>query len=232
MSRSTRVRLVDARLQLALTGQHALMAVDCHVLWGIAELVSLGRTLSASQQSLVSASAQVLADDGVLPLTPVPTLLADPSALRELADAAAVEQRQRVTVALEAALADDAWLVTVVPGRSPDRFTGLEATRGDEHLVAALGAGEVVIDQSGAVDCLRTVAKLTEALATLGCHVRVDDDVEHDGRGGPLYGLPGGPTRAHAVESALRPAPPRPRRTSRAPATDVDEATRSEMGLA
>jgi hypothetical protein len=232
MSRTTRVRLVDAQLQAALTGQHALMAVDCRVLSGIAQLVSSGCTLSASEQSLVSASAHVLADDGVLPLSQLPTLLADPVALRELADAAAVEQRQRVTVALETALADDAWLVTVVPGRTPDHFTGLEATRGDEHLVAALGAGEVVIDQSGAVDCLGTVAKLTAALAAIGCHVRVDDDVVHDGRGGPLYGLAGGPTRAHAVEAVLRRSPPRPPRTSRAAATDVDEAARTEMGLA
>lgn len=212
MSRTTRVRLVNTRLQGFLAGQNAVMAVDAGLLTGVADRVATGCSLSASEQDLVSVSAQVLMGEGLVVETPAtPDLLQDPDAIRLLADIAVVEQRERIATVLDSTLRAAGWTVTVVPGREPQSFTGLEATRGDEHLLAALGAGEVITDQCGAVDCVATVSEIKEALREIGCELRLENDVVHDGGGGPLYGLHGGPSRAHAIEAQLKPSRSRSR---------------------
>jgi len=119
-------------------------------------------------------------------------------------DALASTQCRAVLVeATRAVLAADGWTVTVVDG-DPGHYTGIEATRGDEHLLAAVGAGDLITDQAGAHDCAGTVDAILSGLQAAGAEVTVTNDVAHDGRGGSLYTVSGGPTRAHAIASTLR----------------------------
>jgi hypothetical protein len=116
---------------------------------------------------------------------------------------APAERRAVLTAAATAVLADGGWTVTVVHGDA-DHYTGIEATRGDEHLLAAVGADDLITDQAGAHDCAATLDAVLSGLQAGGADVKVTNDVAHDGRGGSLYAIAGGPTRAHAIASTLR----------------------------
>ena len=103
----------------------------------------------------------------------------------------------------------------MIDGGAADRYTGIEATRGTEHLLAAVGAEELIADQAGAHDCAATVQVIADGLRAVGATATVTDDVPHDGQGGTLYAIEGGPSRAHAIAATLRraaaPAPGRRR---------------------
>jgi hypothetical protein len=118
---------------------------------------------------------------------------------------APVERRAVLAEATKAVLAAGGWTVTVVHGDA-DHYTGIEATRSDEHLLAAVGANDLITDQVGAHDCAGTLDAILSGLRSDGAEVTVTNDVAHDGRGGSLYNLSGGPTRAHAIASTLRQA--------------------------
>ena len=120
------------------------------------------------------------------------------------ADQLAVQQRTLITETTRAALASEGWTVTVVDGGGADRYTGIEATRGTEHLVAAVGADDLIADQAGAHDCAATVEAITAGLEAIGATATVVGDVPHDGQGGSLYALDGGPTKAHAIAATMR----------------------------
>jgi hypothetical protein len=133
------------------------------------------------------------------------------------ADLVAVQQRTLITEATRAALASEGWTVTVVDGGAADRYTGIEATRGTEHLVAAVGADDLIADQAGAHDCAATVEAITAGLEAIGATAALVDDVPHDGQGGSLYALDGGPTKAHAIAATLRRKPAASRRHGEGP---------------
>jgi hypothetical protein len=116
---------------------------------------------------------------------------------------APTERRAVLTAAATAVLADGGWTVTVVHGDA-DHYTGIEATRGNEHLLAAVGADDLITDQAGAHDCTATLDAILSGLQADGAEVKVTNDVAHDGTGGSLYAIAGGPTRAHAIASTLR----------------------------
>ena len=116
---------------------------------------------------------------------------------------APAERRAVLTAAATAVLADRGWTVTVVHGDT-DHYTGIEASRGDEHLLAAVGADDLITDQAGAHDCAATLDAILSGLRADGAEVKVTSEVAHDGRGGSLYAVAGGPTRAHAIAATLR----------------------------
>lgn len=117
------------------------------------------------------------------------------------------ERRAVLAEAATATLVAQGWTVTVAEGDA-DHYTGIEATRGDEHLLAAVGADDLITDQAGAHDCAATMEAVFAGLRERGADVTVTDDVEHDGSGGSLYTVTGaGPTRAHAIAATLRQAP-------------------------
>jgi hypothetical protein len=132
----------------------------------------------------------------------------------------AIEQRALIAEATRSALVSEGWTVTMVDGGAADRYTGIEATRGTEHLVAAVGADELLADQAGAHDCAATVGVIAGSLRAIGATPTLTDDVPHDGQGGSLYAIHGGPTRAHAIAATLRrAAAPPPGRRRAAPPT-------------
>jgi hypothetical protein len=116
---------------------------------------------------------------------------------------APAECRAVLTAGASTVLAAEGWMVTVVEGDA-DHYTGIEATRGDEHLLAAVGTDDLITDQTGAHDCAATLDAILSGLQAEGAEVAVTNDVPHDGRGGSLYAIDGGPTRAHAIASTLR----------------------------
>jgi hypothetical protein len=121
---------------------------------------------------------------------------------------APVEQRGVLAEATRATLVAHGWTVTVADGDA-DHYTGVEATRGDEHLLAAVGADDLITDQAGAHDCGATLDAILSGLRADGADVTVTEDVTHDGRGGSLYSVAGGPNRAHTIASTLRQTPRR-----------------------
>src|SRR5438105_274435 len=98
----------------------------------------------------------------------------------------AIEQRALIAEATRSALVGEGWTVTMVDGGGADRYTGLEATRGTEHLLAAVGSDELIADQAGAHDCAATVEVIADGLRAIGATPTVTDDVPHDGQGGTL----------------------------------------------
>ncbi len=115
-----------------------------------------------------------------------------------------IEQRALIAETTRNALVGEGWTVTVIEGGGADRYTGIEATRGTEHLLAAVGADELIADQAGAHDCAATVEMIANGLRAIGATPMVTDDVPHDGQGGSLYAIAGGPSRAHAIAATLR----------------------------
>jgi hypothetical protein len=141
------------------------------------------------------------------------TAMTGTTAMAGTAAMQAIEHRALIADATRSALIGEGWTVTMVDGGAADRYTGIEATRGTEHLVAAVGADEVIADQAGAHDCAATVEVIAGSLRAIGATPTLTDDVPHDGQGGTLYAVRGGPTRAHAIAATLRraaaPAPAR-----------------------
>lgn len=207
MSRTTRVRILSQRLLNCLTSDQAVMTVDVDALNAAAATVAAGAALTGAQRTMLTSAQHALGTaapltGGATMSTQARTQLA--AGITALADTAAIGQRARIAAAVTSTLRREGWLVTVVEGGEPDRYTGIEATRGSEHLVAAAGAGELIADQAGAHDCAATVQALAAGLRQTGCAIEITDDTPHDGAGGTLYSLPGGPTRAHAVQASLR----------------------------
>jgi ribosomal protein S5 len=119
---------------------------------------------------------------------------------------ALVERRAVLAETTRATLAAEGWTVTMVEGDA-EHYTGIKATRSDEHLLAAVGADDVITDQAGAHDCAATLQAVLAGLRARGAEPTVTDETEHDGRGGSLYAVRGGPSRAHAIAATLRQAP-------------------------
>jgi hypothetical protein len=142
-------------------------------------------------------------------------VMAEAATLDGRAARQAIEQRTLIAETTRNALASEGWTVTMIDGGAADRYTGIEATRGTEHLLAAVGADELIADQAGAHDCAATVEVIAGGLRAIGATPTVTDDVPHDGQGGTLYAIQGGPTQAHAIAATLRravaPAPGRRR---------------------
>jgi hypothetical protein len=182
MSRTSRIR-IDARLRTALTSGHGSMSV--------------GGTLSAGSAGLSGESVGLAAGASMLS--------AGASALSGGMPALSMAQ-QRATLAevVCATLDRGDWTVTVVDASEPDGYVGIEATRGSEHLLAAVGADELITDQAGSHDCAATVESIVSGLREAGAAVSVTDDVPHDGSGGSLYAIAGAPSRAHAIAATLR----------------------------
>jgi hypothetical protein len=213
MSRTTRLRVLNLSILDHLTREQAVMAVDVHALHVCAATIAAGAALTATETKAVAAAQRAFGAPGMLTASasmsaPARAQLA--ATVTTMADTAAVEQRTRIATAVATALTGQDWTVTVVDGGSPDRYTGIEATRGTEHFVAAVGAGELIADQAGAHDCDATVEAVTESLKQIGTTAQVVQDVPHDGSGGSLYAISGGPTRAHAIQASLRIKPPGP----------------------
>lgn len=116
---------------------------------------------------------------------------------------APAERRAALTAATRAVLVAQGWTVTVADGDA-DHYTGIEATCGDEHLLAAVGTDDLITDQAGAHDCAATLDAILSGLRADGAMVAVTDNVAHDGRGGSLYSVAAGPDRAHAIARTLR----------------------------
>lgn len=186
MSRTTRIRVLNLTLHHTLThGQESLQGS--------------GRILGP--QHAITASAAMTAHGAM-----------NTAAAMSAADQQAIQQRTLIAETTRAALASQGWTVTVVDGDGADRYTGIEATRGTEHLVAAVGADDLIADQAGAHDCAATVEAITAGFRAIGATATVVDDVPHAGQGGSLYAVPGGPTKAHAIARTLRRASAAPGR--------------------
>ena len=192
MSRTTRIRVLNLTLRHELThGQEPLQGS--------------GRTLGA--QGAMTEQAAMTARGAM-----------NTAAAMSAADQQAIQQRTLIAEATSNALISEGWTVTMIDGGAADRYTGIEATRGTEHLLAAVGAGELIADQAGAHDCAATVQVIANGLRAIGATAAVTDDVPHDGQGGTLYAVNGGPTRAHAIAATLRRTAPAAGRRRSAPA--------------
>jgi hypothetical protein len=153
-------------------------------------------------------------------LTQGQAAMAGSAAMAGTAAMQAIEQRTLIAEATRSALVGEGWTVIMVDGGTADQYTGIEATRGTEHLLAAVGADELIADQAGAHDCAATVEVIAGSLRAIGATPTLTDDVPHDGQGGTLYAVRGGPTRAHAIAATLRlAAAPAPARRRAAPPT-------------
>jgi len=193
MSRTTRIRVLNLNLYQVLThGQGSMQGSGR----------SLGTQGAMAPQGAMTAGSAMRG---------TPAMSA--------ADQQAIQQRAVLAETTRAALATEGWTVTVVDGDGADSYTGIEATRGTEHLVAAVGANDLIADQAGAHDCAATVEAITAGLRAIGATATVTDDVAHDGNGGSLYAVPGGPTKAHAIASSLRRPPAGPGRHRQGPTT-------------
>jgi hypothetical protein len=184
MSRTTRVRVLNLDLHRTLTHGQG-------VLQGTGRILGAQRAMDAG--AVMNAGAAVSAMSARAAVSSMGA-----------ADLLAIQQRTLIAETTRAALAEQGWTVTVVDGGDADRYTGIEATRGTEHLVAAVGADDLIADQAGAHDCAATVDAITAGLEAIGATATVVDDVPHDGQGGSLYALDGGPTKAHAIAATLR----------------------------
>jgi hypothetical protein len=224
MSRTTRLRVLNLGILEHLTREQAIMAVDVDTLHACAATIAADATLNGAERTAMAAALRAFGKPGMLTASarmsaPARARLA--ATIITMADTAAIEQRSRIATAVASTLRDQNWIVTVVEGGAADRYTGIEATRGTEHLIAAAGAGELIADQAGAHDCAATMEAVAASLRQIGSTVTVTQDVPHDGCGGSLYSISGGPTHAHAVQASLRMrsacAPAHPRRST--PAT-------------
>jgi len=207
MSRTTRLRVLNLSILDHLTREQAVMAVDVHALHACAATIAAGAALTSTEAMAAATAQRAFGTPGMLTASAsmsIPARAQLAATVTTMADTAAVEQRTRIATAVATALKGQDWTVTVVDGGSPDRYTGIEATRGTEHFVAAVGAGELIADQAGAHDCDATVDAVAESLRQIGTTVQVIQDVPHDGSGGSLYAISGGPTRAHAIQASLR----------------------------
>jgi len=207
MSRMTHVRIISQPLLDNLTRPQAIMSCDVRSLYAAAATVTDGAALTSDQSGALETAWHVLGGGApvrVQPGLPAPerTLLARSIGL--LADSAASEQRRLIAATVANTLEAEDWTVTVVQGGPPGRYSGIEATRACEHLIVAVGPGELIVDQSEARDCGATVDMIISGLREIGWTTVVADDPPHHGPAGSLYVLPGGPTRAHAVQAALR----------------------------
>jgi hypothetical protein len=207
VSRTTRVRIMSQPLHARLTRAQALMACDVGALYAAAAAITAGQSLSAPQVATLMSVDEALSHGMRLTAAQPVNLRArqvTAGAVDAMARTVAVEQRAQLASTVVNTLKADNWTVTVVDGGDPDRYTGIEATRGTEHLIAAVGPGELIADQAGAHDCGGTVDTLVNGLRDVGFTLTVADDMPHDGSGGSLYSLRGGPTRAHAIQAGMR----------------------------
>lgn len=186
MSRTNRIR-VDARLRAELKSRHGSLSAGGTLSAGSTVLSPQGAGL-AGGMSMLSAGASALPGD-------MPAL-------------SMTQQRATLAEVVRATLDGEDWTVTVEDASQPDGYVGIEATRGSEHLLAAVGADELITDQAGAHDCAGTLESIVSGLRAAGVAASVTDDAPHDGSGGSLYAIASGPNRAHAIATTLRrPAP-------------------------
>ena len=146
--------------------------------------------------------------------------MAEAAASEGAAALQAIEQRALIAEATRNALVSEGWTVTMIDGGAADRYTGIEATRGTEHLLAAVGADELIADQAGAHDCAATVRGDRRRAAG----DRRDPD-RHRRRSARRAGRHlvrrsrAGRRRAHAIAATLRRAAAPARRRRAAPST-------------
>ncbi len=193
MSRTTRIRVLNLTLHHELThGQEPLQGS--------------GRTLGA--QGAMTAQAAMTARGAM-----------NTAAAMSAADQQAIQQRTLIAETTQAALASQGWTVTVVDGDGADRYTGIEATRGTEHLVAAVGADDLIADQAWrAPDCTATVEAITSALRAIGATATVTDDVPRTtGRAGASTRCRAAPPRRTRSPGRCAGRPPHPADTARVP---------------
>lgn len=207
MSKTARVRLVSRPLLANFTRAQTVLACDVTMLYSAAATIAAGQPLTEAQVATINSVSDALALDEATQLSsaiPVSDRKRVAKSVEATADAAAVEQRRLLASTVVNTLRAENWIVTIVDGGYPDRYTGIEATRGAEHLVAAVRPGEMITDQASGHDGDETVEALAQGLREVGCAVSVDEGVPRDGGGGTLFSLRGGPTHAHAVQASLR----------------------------
>jgi len=182
------------------------MACDVDTLYGASAMIAAGQPMTSAQVATLNAVRDVLGLTEVITASPATSAQDRTLAARSvaaIADATAVEQRHLIASTVVNTLKTENWTVTFIDGGAPDRYTGIEATRDTEHLIAAVGPGELIAEHAGAHDRGAVVDSLVQGLCEVGCDVAVDDDVPADGLGGTLFSLRGGPTRAHAIQASL-----------------------------
>jgi hypothetical protein len=218
MSRAAWIQVLSQPLAVSLTRAQTVLACDVGSLYAAAAMLGSGGSLTGDQLAMLSSVREVLARDSaelVIHAPPEPDPAPGPGAITAsqasaIADAAAVEQRGLLASTVANTLMAANWTVTLVDGGPPDRFTGIEATRGTEHLVLGVGHGVLIVDQAG-VDDRDAVEVLAEGLREIGCVVAVPDEGPGErpdegpgeGQGRTLYALRGGPSLAHAIQALL-----------------------------
>jgi hypothetical protein len=214
MRNATRVRVVSQPLAASLTRAQTLLACDVAALYRTAAALAAGQPAAGADLAMLHAVGEVLSCNPaelVIHVQPDPDKApAVPTARAALAiaDGAAVEQRGLLASTIANTLMAANWTVTVVDGGAPERYTGIEATRGTEHVIVGVGAGELIADQASSDDRW-VVDVLIEGLREIGCAVAIAEDPAGPGSGGSLYALRGGPSLAHAIQ-ALLPGSERP----------------------
>ncbi len=219
MSRATFVRILSQPLTPSLTRAQAMLACDVGSLYAAAGALAEGKPLSGSQLLALHAVRELLSSDPadlvVHPAaepegTLAASVLTTPEAAA-IAEAAAVEQRRLLASTVVNTLMAANWTVTVVAGEAAGQYTGIEASRGIEHLIAGVSHGELIVDQAGTQD-RDAVEEIIEGLREIGCVVALADGPAEES-GGLLYALtsaaPGGqtprgePSLAHAIQARL-----------------------------
>lgn len=207
MNRITRVRVLSQPLLANLTRAQAVMACDVGTLYAAAAMLAAGQPMTTAQVATLNAVRDVLGLTEVITTSPERSAQDRTLAARSvaaIADSTAVEQRHLIASTVVNTLRAEEWTVTVIDCGAPDRYTGIEATRGTENLVAAVGPGELLADLAGSHDRGAVVDSLIQGLREVGCAVTVDDDMPDDGGGGTLFSLPGGPALAHRIQPGIR----------------------------
>jgi hypothetical protein len=188
VNRTTRVRLLSQPLLDNFTPAQTILACDVAALHAAAGKIEAGQLLTEAQVVTINSVNEALGLDH-LPDDLLKIMAASTLAERKLmaarvettADSAAVEQCRLLASTVVNALRAENWAVTVVDGGNADRHTGIEASRGCEHLVMAVKPGEVLADQASVDEADEVIAALAECLRDIGCAV-----IFTDGGGQPM----------------------------------------------
>lgn len=202
MSSGARIRVVSDPAAGPSYAQQ-LMACDAALLRSSAEAVAAGEQLTPARASALRAAGELLGDAPAA-AEMMTRAAAGIRLATVVAESVAVAQRDLVTAAVVTTLRAENWTVTVVEGSAPDRFTGIEASCGNGHVIVAVGAAELLASQACAHSSRFVIDLLVEGLREVGWAAAVDDSSACDRCRVSLYALPGEPTRAHAIQASLR----------------------------
>lgn len=175
-NKTTHVRLLSRPLLVNFTRAQTILACDVATLYAAAATMEAGQLLTETQIVTINSVNEALGFDNLPPnvaaVTPAERRFIAKT-VETTADSAAIEQRRLIASTVVNTLRADNWVVTVVDGGYPDRYTGIAATRGREHFAVAVWSGELIAEQASANEGSEVVEALIEGLREIGCAITI-----------------------------------------------------------